>query len=96
MTVAELENKLAKMRTHLTAQREAIQREYKWSSAMQEQRDAKLLVRNELLAQKKSALQEFRPIKREYVDDYRHTCISLTSHNSKLAQVVDFVTKMIW
>ena len=63
---------------------------------MQKQRDAKLMVRNDLLAQKRSALMEFRPIKREYVDDYRHTCITLTNHNSKLAQVIDFVTKMIW
>ena len=52
--------------------------------------------RNELLAQKRCALQQFRPIKREYVDDYRHTCIELTNHNSKLSQVIDFVTKLIW
>ena len=63
---------------------------------MQEERLEKINLRNELLAQKRSALQRFRPIKREYVDDYRHTCITLTSHNSKLAQVVDFVTKMCW
>ena len=96
MTLAELEAKAENLREHLRLQREGVQREFKWGQTMQEERQLKINQRNELLLQKRNALQQFRPIKREYVDDYRHTCITLTGHNSKLAQVVDFVTKMVW
>ena len=96
LSTAELEEQVARYEQKLRNQMSILQEETNWCDKLQKQRNDKLILKEELLRQKKDALQQFRPIKREYVDDYRNTCINLTNHNSKLNAVIDFVTKMLW